>query len=504
MRTEGDLDRGQRRRARAHLRGGSAGAGAHGAPRRRAGGAVAQPPGAPAGGGAPRPRAHAGALRRARTPDVAEHGGAAADGRGVGARARRDGALARGTPQAHRGGAGRVSYKLAKETLEEERRLADGAARRDDGDVAQVGGVPDPASEAGRDPAAFAVHFERKSAETRLNGATLRRGDEIPDGAVLEFPAGVHSFYPRNLFPTNRFPKDLVLAGVGMDQTLVRIEEISTDDEIASLTFRDLTLDCDNDYMTDLRSESPATIRLERCRVVGFDMAAGGSVIVRGADRRALCDRLPLRGGLRAQGRYRIGQSVPRERGLLVRMERCLFHGPFRSIFRTGDASTYHFLDCEVRDTKSFLRRSSPTPARVSPSRTSTLTSSPAKRATSPAASPTSTRTGEALAEEGLRQGTREQRACTPLERAAKQSGPDRHKLCPSAQPQRPLREPFQANRPENGITPPATASRRRHRARSRSGTPPCPHPRPSCSPTGGSRPGRARRAARGSFSARR
>ena len=199
---------------------------------------------------------------------------------------------------------------------------------------------------------AFAAHFERKIPGPRLDGTSRRTSREaVPDGATLEYPAGVHTLNIDNLFPRGKTaPKDLLIIGVGMNETLLRIEEISTDDEIVSLTFRNLTLDCNGDYMTDLRHENPATIRIESCRVIGFDMGAGGSVMFAARTGAFYASECRFEAGY---GRTRAGYGnlFRVSRGLLVRMENCVFNGPFSSIYRSNAAATYHFEGCEIRDT---------------------------------------------------------------------------------------------------------------------------------------------------------
>ena len=140
-----------------------------------------------------------------------------------------------------------------------------------------------------------------------------------------------------------------------MDETLVRLEEISTRDEVQRLTFRDLTIDCGNDSFTDMRHDKPVTIRLERCRVVGFDSGAGGSVMLaaRTAAFYATDCRIEAGYGRHADGNlFRVG------RGLQVRMENCVFVGPFNSILESNQRATYHFERCDFDDMSVFVKRS--------------------------------------------------------------------------------------------------------------------------------------------------
>ena len=250
-----------------------------------------------------------------------------------------------------------VARSLANQTKEETRRLAD--AQRG-GTMALLRSLrAKPARLPGlvSDAKSFAAHFERKTAGPRMEGSKVAAGDPIPDGATLEFPAGSHVLDTRRVFGrVKHFPRDLLIVGVGMDQTLVRIEEVSSNDEVTSLTFRDLTLDCNNDYMTDLRSENPATIRLERCRIVGFDMGAGGSVMFAARAGAFYATDCRFEAGYSRTSAGH-GNLFRVRSGLLVRMEHCVFNGPFRSVYDSNASATYHFDLCEFHDKKNHLSR---------------------------------------------------------------------------------------------------------------------------------------------------
>ncbi|MHC4409936.1 MAG: hypothetical protein ACYS0F_13165, partial [Planctomycetota bacterium] len=249
------------------------------------------------------------------------------------------------------------AHKLAQQTKEEARRLED----------AKRGGTMEFLRGLGKSPARlpklvanadeFAIHFARKAEGPLVNPGALKNGETIPDGAVIEYSAGVHDLGTNRVFPrSGPVAKDLLFVGLGMDQTLLRIEEISAREEIASLTFRDLTLDCNNDYMTDLRHEGPATIRFERCRIIGFDMGAGGSVMFAARTGAFYASDCWFEAGY-SRTRAGYGNLFRVGSGLLVRMERCTFVGPFNSIYAANPAATYHFAECEIRDTKQHLAR---------------------------------------------------------------------------------------------------------------------------------------------------
>jgi hypothetical protein len=188
----------------------------------------------------------------------------------------------------------------------------------------------------------FAALFERRTAGPVVNAPTGPR-DTLADGATISLPPGVHQL---RLPETNRFPRDLLVQGSGMDSTLVRFAELGARDEVHSLTFRDVTIDCQDDYFTDLRS-APAAIRLDRCRVVRFDMGAGGSVMVQADQVAFYATDCRFEAGF---GRSPGSGNLFRFQAGLVRLDRCFIQGPFRSIFDTGGAATYLFRRCDIRD----------------------------------------------------------------------------------------------------------------------------------------------------------
>jgi len=133
-----------------------------------------------------------------------------------------------------------------------------------------------------------------------------------------------------------------------MDLTLLRIETIRTRSPIRNLSFRDLTLDCRNAPLIDLAGDAPATVKLQRCRVVGFDGGAGGSVMVYGRKVAFYAIDSRFEGGYgRAPGK---GNLFRVRTGLLVRMERCRIRGPLASCFDAGPRARYLFSDCEFLD----------------------------------------------------------------------------------------------------------------------------------------------------------
>jgi len=195
--------------------------------------------------------------------------------------------------------------------------------------------------------------FARGTPGPRLEGPGVTPREGIPDGATLGFPDGVFAFDSQSLGRAGPFPRDLLLEGRGMDRTLLRLNEIEARGEIMALTFRDMTIDCAGNYFTDIRSKKPITIRLERCRIVGFDMGAGGSVMLSAdiAAFSAIDSRIEA-GFSRSPGS---GNLFRVRSGLLARLDRCTVLGPFRTIFDPDAHATYHFAECAFENASEQL-----------------------------------------------------------------------------------------------------------------------------------------------------
>ncbi len=193
-------------------------------------------------------------------------------------------------------------------------------------------------------PERFAALFERTANGPALQGTDRKLDASLADGATIAFPAGVHEWRVNQLGRGSHvFPRDLLVVGVGMDATILKLDEFNAQSEVASLTFRDLTIDCSDNYLTDLRSENPITLRLERCRVVGFDMGAGGSVMFSANTAAFFATDSRFEAGF---GRAPGFGNLFRCGALLARLDRCAIVGPFRSVYDAQATSTDVFADC--------------------------------------------------------------------------------------------------------------------------------------------------------------
>jgi hypothetical protein len=127
------------------------------------------------------------------------------------------------------------------------------------------------------DAAGFAQLFPGRAARTLDGRASLAKFDAaLEDGTVLDFPPGV--FRLRRLRTSDSFPRDVTLRGAGMNGTLLLFGDLSTLGELRNFTLRDCTVFNENGPLFDLRAR-PASVLVERVRLIGFDCGAGGSVL---------------------------------------------------------------------------------------------------------------------------------------------------------------------------------------------------------------------------------
>lgn len=173
--------------------------------------------------------------------------------------------------------------------------------------------------------------------------------EPVPDGATLTFPAGVHACDMTEFGHGPPLPKDVVLQGAGMDQTLLRLRhDILAWDGIYNLTFRDMTIDCGSRPFARAVGDAPGVVRLERCRVVGFDSGAGGSNMLGGGTMAFWAEGCVFEIGYGRSPSHGVLFDV---RGcLLARLDGCTLRGPFTEIYRAGPHATCFFSDCKFED----------------------------------------------------------------------------------------------------------------------------------------------------------
>lgn len=128
----------------------------------------------------------------------------------------------------------------------------------------------------------FAEATLARSGGGSVSGEDLTKGEFKPigDGSVVTFGPGVHTLDERSFRGADRrdVPKDITVIGAGKNSTLLRMGDIGSRADIQRLTFRNLTIDADNDGLFDQRGGS-LSLHLESARVVRFDAGHGGCYI---------------------------------------------------------------------------------------------------------------------------------------------------------------------------------------------------------------------------------
>jgi len=199
------------------------------------------------------------------------------------------------------------------------------------------------------DGAGFARLFPAVAGAMR-DGATNRShpDDVLEDGSTLSFPAGV--FRLRSLMQEkDPFPRDVTVRGAGMNATLLLVDELSTRGELRNFTLRDCTLFTE-DYLFDLR-QNPSSIQLDRVRVIGFDIGAGGSCMI-GAVRPGTvlwARNSRLEGGYGRSPEHGTLWDV-RTDAFLARLESCQVDLVSLELGRLQPGASVAFVNCTLTD----------------------------------------------------------------------------------------------------------------------------------------------------------
>lgn len=104
---------------------------------------------------------------------------------------------------------------------------------------------------------------------------------KIKANTEIVFPAGNYALNERALVAVlenagEKFPKGIAFVGAGKEKTTLKVTDASfTRSDVDRLSFRDMTIDCDNDGLFDKRQGS-LTLRLSNVRLVRFDAGHGG------------------------------------------------------------------------------------------------------------------------------------------------------------------------------------------------------------------------------------
>ena len=235
-----------------------------------------------------------------------------------------------------------VANNIADDILQERKVLGEGDASGLPALLHSIGTERTRAPSLVADRSKFGEMFAR-NAEGRILDGTA---GELPgEGNVVRFPSGVHALDAASWSRRDEFPNDIVVEGAGVDATLLRLNAaIQPRSTVRTLTFRDVTIDCNQHYFVDTNNARPLVLRLERVRVVGFDSGTGRSVMFKvrmGALYATGCRFEAGYGRVTGSGTlFRVNQA------LLVRLEDCTIRGPFASLFDIDAGATYHLFRC--------------------------------------------------------------------------------------------------------------------------------------------------------------
>lgn len=200
----------------------------------------------------------------------------------------------------------------------------------------------------------FATFFEPSADGLRVDvtkpPAVLRTDQPL----VLLFPEGTHEWDGR-VADRGAPERDVVFQGAGMDTTLLRVRRHLSDRDGVAVVLRDLTLFLG----AAIEGARGQRLRLERCRVVGWEDRSGA--LLEDFEGVLYATDCRFEGGYAERGEAAV--LDPNSRGILGRFERCRFRGPlaivegsFAGNVKQIQRSTWIFDSC------AFLEMERPTP----------------------------------------------------------------------------------------------------------------------------------------------
>ena len=245
-----------------------------------------------------------------------------------------------------------IGRRLAEERTREELLARDARTGGAFALLAKLAETPTPLPELASDPAAMQALFARGSAESTLRAEGLGKSlaKQLESGKTYSYPAGV---YPVEIDfnGVSPVPEEVTIAGAGMDATLLVLSgDIYADKPLKRFSIRDCTVFTNDNYLFDQRG-APATVLLERVRVIGFDTGAGSSCALgfSGGGLVLLARDCRFEGGYGRSPQH--GQLMDiRSSALVVRMERCRIDRTTLGADRLYPGSTLAFWQCTLSD----------------------------------------------------------------------------------------------------------------------------------------------------------
>jgi len=245
-----------------------------------------------------------------------------------------------------------IGNRMAEERTREDLLARDAATGGALALLEKLSKTPTPMIELATDPTAMQALLARGSPETtvRADGLGKLLAKHVEAGKTYSYPAGVFAV-EINFHDMEQVPADVTIAGAGMDATLLVLTgDIFASKPLQRFSIRDCTVFTSGNYLFDQR-EAPATVLLERVRVVGFDSGAGGSCAL-GFPSGGL---VLLARDCRFEGGY--GNSPQhghlmdvRSPALIMRMERCRIDRVTLGADRLASGSTFALWQCTLGD----------------------------------------------------------------------------------------------------------------------------------------------------------
>ena len=245
-----------------------------------------------------------------------------------------------------------IGRRLAAERSREELLARDAQSGGAFALLEKLNNEPTPMLDLASDPAAMQALLARSSTETtvRAEGLGKSLAKQLESGKTYSYPVGVFAM-EINFNGVKPVPLDVTIAGAGMDATLLVLEQnIYSGEPLQRFSIRDCTVFTNNHYLFDQRV-SPATILLERVRVIGFDMGAGASCALgfSGSGLVLLARDCRFEGGYGRSPEHGQLMSI-HSSALVVRMERCRLDRLTLGADGLPNGSTLAFSQCALTD----------------------------------------------------------------------------------------------------------------------------------------------------------
>lgn len=243
-----------------------------------------------------------------------------------------------------------IGRRLAEERTREELLARDAKAGGAFALLEKLARTPTPMPELASDPAAMEALFARTSPETAVRAEQLGKlsAKQIEASKTYVYPSGVFEL-ALDFNGIQSVPEDVTIAGAGMNATLLVMSgNIFANRPLQRFSIRDCTVFTSNNYLFDQRT-APATVLLERVRVVGFDMGGGSSCALGFTGGLVLLARdCRFEGGYGRHPEH--GQLMDLRSAGILRLERCRLDRLSLGAANLPEGSTLALWQCVLTD----------------------------------------------------------------------------------------------------------------------------------------------------------